>query len=118
MHPRSRAVLRLTLAFDHHAGRSPCSIAADADRCSARTPDNRTAMALGKRITALGRPSYLRVGLPPAREALHEGPLYNPERHQHHRFCSMAATRVFARAYVGAQVNWLLGYPERATRLQ
>jgi class 3 adenylate cyclase/tetratricopeptide (TPR) repeat protein len=39
--------------------------------------------------------------------------LYNPERHQHHRLLYGGHDPGVCAGYVGAQVNWLLGYPER-----
>jgi predicted ATPase/class 3 adenylate cyclase len=40
--------------------------------------------------------------------------LYNRERHQHHRLLYGGHDPGVCAGYIGAQVNWLLGYPERA----
>jgi hypothetical protein len=50
-----------------------------------------------------------------AREHCNEGRrLYNPERHQHHRLLYGGHDPGVCAGYIGAQVNWLLGYPDRA----
>jgi len=60
--------------------------------------------------------THLFAGRPAAaREHCNEGRrLYNPERHQHHRLLYGGHDPGVCAGYVGAQVNWLLGYPERA----
>ena len=60
--------------------------------------------------------THLFAGRPAAaREHCNEGHrLYNPERHQHHRLLYGGHDPGVCAGYIGAQVNWLLGYPERA----
>ena len=60
--------------------------------------------------------THLFAGRPAAaREHCNEGRrLYNPERHQHHRLLYGGHDPGVCAGYIGAQVNWLLGYPERA----
>jgi class 3 adenylate cyclase/predicted negative regulator of RcsB-dependent stress response len=59
--------------------------------------------------------THLFAGRPAAaREHCDEGRrLYNPERHQHHRLLYGGHDPGVCARYIGAQVNWLLGYPER-----
>jgi class 3 adenylate cyclase len=59
--------------------------------------------------------THLFAGRPAAaREHCGEGRrLYNPERHQHHRLLYGGHDPGVCAGYIGAQVNWLLGYPER-----
>jgi predicted ATPase len=60
--------------------------------------------------------THLFAGQPAAaREHCDEGRrLYNPKRHQHHRLLYGGHDPGVCAGYIGAQVNWLLGYPERA----
>ena len=63
--------------------------------------------------------THLFAGRPAAaREHCNEGRrLYNPERHQHHRLLYGGHDPGVCAGYIGAQVNWLLGYPERALEI-